>query len=60
MSYEAMLRAHVRENNKRLGALERKSEKYARRIEVLRKNVNILLASRDLVEDPDPEQKLRA
>ncbi len=36
MSYDAMLRDHMKENNRRLAGLERKLEKNARKLEALK------------------------
>ncbi len=60
-----MLRSHMRENNRRLGVLEKKFEKVSRRIVDLRQRLKELgaqgagSAAADLDNVTDPDQKQR-
>ena len=61
--YASMLRSHVKENNRRLGRLEKKFEKISRRIEEVRQDINsihnnfVKLGDVYNMDDADPAEQ---
>ncbi len=54
MSYEPILRVHIKDVNKRLGIAERRIVTLQRRVEELRKVVGVLV--KESLEEPEPKK----